>query len=74
MKLINTETGLEVKVGDEVTTFRGEKFILDSIVEPHKPSSTGKVYVTGDDFRRGFYPSVIGCKIVGHQFDTGEAS
>ena len=69
-KLINEETGLEVKEGDKVTTFRDEIGTLVSFAEPHKPSSSGKVYVQFDglDYRREFYPSVIGCKIVDHQF------
>jgi hypothetical protein len=69
-KLINETTGQEVKEGDTVTTFRGEKGILQSFREPHKPSSTGKVYVKfeGAEWSREFYPSVIDCKIVDHQF------
>lgn len=69
-KLINKKTGKEVKVGDTVTTFRGEKAVLEGFKEPHKSSSTGKVYVKfeGAEWSDQFYPSVIGCEIVEHQF------
>ena len=69
-KLINEKTGKEVVKGDKVISFRNEEYILDSFTEPHKVSSTGKVYVTpvGDGMRRGLYPSVFGLKIIDHQF------
>lgn len=65
-KLIDKETGKEVKTGDVVTNFRGDRDILKSFTEPHKPSSTGKVYV--ENGLSGYYPSVFGLKIVDHQF------
>ena len=64
-KLINEKTGVEVKTGDTLTNFRGETAIFRSFEEPHKPSSTGKVYTDG---LGGKYPSVYGLKIVDHQF------
>lgn len=69
-KLINKETGKEVKVGDTVTTFRGEKAVLEGFREPHKSSSSGKVIVKfeGAEWGNEYYPSVIGCEIVDHQF------
>lgn len=69
-RLINETTGQEVKEGDTVTTFRGEKGILSGFREPHKPSSTGRVYVEfeGQSYTSEFFPSVIDCKIVDHQF------
>jgi hypothetical protein len=45
--------------GQEVTTFRGEKLTLTGWREPHKPSSTGRVFVTGN-YVGEFFPSVIG--------------
>lgn len=53
--------GKKAIIGQEVITFRGEKGILVRIDEPHKPSSTGKVYVElyGGTWTRTFYPSVI---------------
>jgi hypothetical protein len=70
-KLINEKTGQEIKTGDNVTCFRGTEYKLVSFTEPHKPSSTGRVYVepvSGEGMRREFFPSVIGAKIVDHQF------
>jgi len=65
MKLINSNTLREIKIGDSVQTFRGERGILTGFTEPHKPSSTGKVYVnTGGDFDNQWYPSVIGGQFV----------
>jgi hypothetical protein len=71
-KLINEETGLEIQVGDKVTSSGGDEYILQSFKEPHKPSSTGRVYVkpaNGEGMSREFFPSVIGAKIVEHQFE-----
>jgi hypothetical protein len=71
-KLINEETGLEIQVGDKVTSSGGDEYILQSFKEPHKPSSTGRVYVkpaSGEGMSREFFPSVIGAKIVEHQFE-----
>jgi hypothetical protein len=47
--------------------FRGEEWLLRSANPPHKPSSSGAVYVgkvnkTGSDYN--FYPSVVGLKWV----------
>lgn len=75
-KLINIETGKEIKVGDVVITFRGEFAELLSFTSPHKPSSTGRVYIQSFNnesslARREYFPSVIGAKIINHQFDKG---
>jgi len=47
----------------EVETFRGEKGILKGWREPHKPSSTGRVYVILDNDKawgeNEWFPSVI---------------
>lgn len=64
-KLINEITGLEVKKGDILTDFRGDTAIFNYFEEPHKPSSTGKVYT---DRMSASYPSVYDLKIVDHQF------
>lgn len=53
--------GKEATVGMEVTSFRGEKAKLISWTEPHKPSSSGRVYVEWENGRTGeYFPSVIG--------------
>lgn len=70
-KLINEETGVEIKRGDLIKSFRGEDYILTGFKEPHKPSSTGRVYVTpvSGGLAREFFPSVIGAKIIEHEFE-----
>lgn len=67
MKLIYTNTGAPAKLGDVVETFRGERAILLGIQEPHKPASTGRVYIQLEDSRasREFFPSVIGAEWTG---------
>lgn len=61
MKLIYTTTGAPAKLGDIVETFRGERAVLLGIQQPHKPSSTGRVYIQleGSRASREFFPSVI---------------
>lgn len=66
-RLINEKTGIEVKVGDVLTDFRGDTAVFRSFAEPHKPSSSGKVYTDG---LGGKYPQVFGLKIVEHQFSS----
>jgi len=64
MKLIK-EDGSEVSVGQRVFTFRGELVEILSFNPPHKPSSSGRVYVKfADGSTREFFPSVVGCSIV----------
>ncbi len=48
----------------EVKTNNGEPGILKSWRAPHKPSSTGRVYVDLENskFQREFFPSVINGK------------
>lgn len=70
-RLINEETGAEIKVGDRVFS-ETKEYTLLSFTAPHKPSSTGRIYVepaNGEGMRREFFPSVVGAKIVEHEFD-----
>lgn len=62
MKLINQKTKNAVKVGEMVTSFRGETAIVTGWREPHKPSSTGRVHVQerGYGSVMEFFPSVYG--------------
>ena len=46
--LIDSATGKTLKVGDTLTDFRGEKSVLTGMTPPHKPSSTGRVFVAED--------------------------
>ena len=70
LKLVDEKTGKEVKVGDRVTTFRGDKGILKGWKEPYDFKENalrgGKVYVQveGDTFTCEWYPQVICTKFV----------
>lgn len=57
-KLVNIKTNKEVKIGDEVTDFRGDKGILTDIAP--QSGMTGHIYMDGCRY----YPSVIGCKFI----------
>ncbi len=45
MKLIHEKNGAVAKIGDVVFTARGEKGYIREMPKPHKPSSSGYVYV-----------------------------
>lgn len=64
MRLVYTATGEEVKVGDVVTTERGTPMKVISFSKPHKPSSSGKVFVevVNDNWKQEYYVSVIGAE------------
>lgn len=62
MRLVYSQTGKEVQLGDAVTTSRGDKAIVRDIVKPHKPASTGRVEIEIDGGNALFYPSVIGAE------------
>ena len=49
MQLVYELTHKPVQIGDVVKTFRGDSVVVRGIVEPHKPSSTGRVYVQPED-------------------------
>jgi len=58
MRLVYSDTGRDVQEGDVVGD-EGE-WIVTGWREPHKPSSTGRVFVVSDDgFNRQFFPSVF---------------
>ena len=61
MKLIFTETGNEVKLGDMARTFRDEEVKVVGIDAPDKSSSTGRITVRFSDggASQSFFPSVI---------------
>ena len=64
MRLVYKTTGTEVKVGDVVTTSRGEKCTVTYFRPPHKPSSEGKISVRteGCSFDSEYFVSVIGAE------------
>jgi hypothetical protein len=65
-KLINIADSRELKVGDKVETFRGEKVTLIGLRPPHKPASSGHVTVKfrSSAYDAEFYPSVIGARFL----------
>ncbi len=58
MKLINSKSKKEIKIGDKAKTFRGEKVVVIGMTPPRHSGSTGRVYVQTGDMRREFFPSV----------------
>lgn len=65
MTLVYTEGPRKKQVaelGDIVTSGRGETWTLIGARAPHKPSSTGRIYVRGEGggIAREFFPSVCG--------------
>ena len=65
MRLVDKE-GQDVADGAKLDTFRGEAVTLISRSAPHKPSSTGRVYLRWEvgGFEQEVYPSVCGLKFV----------
>jgi hypothetical protein len=64
MKLVYEGTQVPVQVGDTVHV-RNKPYYVAGIVEPHKPSSTGRVQCCSMDDRKVFtewFPSVIGAE------------
>lgn len=63
--LYNIKTGEKVHFGESITSFSGEEYILIGASEPHKESSTGKVYVrpatmeTDELKTEEYYPGVF---------------
>ena len=43
VKLVCSSTGVEMSVGSEVLSFRGERSVITSIAPPHKSSASGYV-------------------------------
>lgn len=61
MKLKYDKTGNDVVIGDTVETSNDDVFTVEGMREPHKPSSTGRVFVKDEHGRdREFFPNVIG--------------
>lgn len=60
MRLVYKTSGNEVKIGDICILHDGEVVTVSGIYKPHKPSSTGRVYVTfPDDTGVEYFPVVI---------------
>lgn len=58
--------GKPAEVGMKVKDFRGEEHTLVGWREPHKSSSTGRVYckTEGKEYTNEWFPGVIGGKFV----------
>ena len=56
------KNGEPVQVGQVLTCFRGETYVVTGGNPPHKPSSQGKIWVSNSDCARELYPSVFDCK------------
>ena len=64
MRLVYTETGLPVKVGDKIMDDEsGLALTVDFFRPPHKPASSGKISLRDDQGHcREFYVGVIDAK------------
>lgn len=69
MILVHEKTEVPAKVGDKLTSFRGEPVTLVDWCEPRTSNSTGRVTVNEDSGQRAgsYYPSVYGLKFVEEQ-------
>lgn len=66
-KLVSKKTGIEIKTGDIVTDFRGDRWICRGFTPPRHPGSTGRIHVLSDhndNINTEFYPSVFEAEIV----------
>ena len=43
VKLVCSSTGVEMNIGSEILSFRGERSVITSIAPPHKSSASGYV-------------------------------
>jgi len=66
MKLVSEKTGKEATKNMQVRTFRGELCKLTGWEEPHKASSTGRIYIRekGATADRAYFPGVCGLRFV----------
>lgn len=68
-RLVNSSTGATVKVGDIVTSFRGEPATVLEWIDPKHSGSTGRIVVRMHDgnSRESYYPGVFNCEIVDYE-------
>lgn len=63
MRLVHKATGEEVRIGDLVIDFRGDKATVTATEEPRHAASSGRIYVVdAEGFRGNYYPSVFDCE------------
>lgn len=73
MKLVYDNTNVEVKSGD-VVHVRNVPYYIEAIIEPHKPSSSGRVWCRSmceSKYFSEWFPSVIGAHWI-ERTDQGE--
>lgn len=65
-RLVHKETGDQVNIGDKLLDRDGSTVIVQGWRKPHKISSSGRVFVKGDDdtFEQQFFPHVFDLEIV----------
>jgi hypothetical protein len=56
VKLVCMSTGVEMSIGSEVLSFRGERSVITSMAPPHKSSASGYV--------NNYYASVYNLEFV----------
>lgn len=75
MRLIHKKTGETVKRGDIITLNPGkERVMVKGWCMPHKPSSTGRIYVRLEgemNDEREYFPSVGGCEWIDREDRVG---
>lgn len=67
MRLVQMQNGTiaqDLEEGDEVTTFRGDKYILAGWREPSSPNSNRHVFLEDEHGTHIFYPNVINAKFI----------
>ena len=71
--LVEVRSACVIHPGDALLTSRGEKVRLVKWEDPQHAGSTGRVYVK-NAFNQvtGYFPSVVGCAIKGHAFETAQ--
>lgn len=67
MQLVYENTTSPVQVGD-IVHIKNKSYYIQAIIEPHKPSSTGRVWCKSmceRGYTQEWFPSVIGAKWIG---------
>ncbi len=72
-RLVRKSDGTEVPIGAKLTSDNdGEEYELKGFRKPHKPSSSGRVFVVPmediEGFEHSYFPHVFGLEIVDHDF------
>jgi len=63
MRLVHTDTGKPVEIGETVTDFRGDKATVIGMTQPRHEGSTGRIHVRAPEgYEHGYYPSVFNCE------------